>query len=216
MKNVLCFDLGNVLVSWRPPDEVVRDIVQRYGGDVNAVEQLFSNESGEKRWESIELSGVTPEAFWKRICRLTGIDETCLPLSEFMPLYVHDLQPIEPMVAFAREAQRKGFHLVVISNCDLARGQHIISFLEAFHGLQFLRVFISAREKMKKPQLINYALDVLSAEENIEPANCIFIDDVAEYVAAARAFGIDAVLHNATEDALSSLTLALREYGVII
>lgn len=215
-KKVLCLDLGNVLVSWRPPDDVIRDIVKQYGGDTEAIRALFGKESGEKVWEHLELEGITPKAFWRSVCGTAGISPIHLPLEEFMPLYVHDLRAIEPMVSWAYEAQQQGHPLVVISNCDMARGRHVTGFLESFYGLGFLRVFISFEVKIKKPALIQYALTVLREEFGIVPGECIFVDDVPRYVEEASRLGMDAICHNATKDSFEDFYVKLHDRGVIL
>lgn len=214
MKKAICLDFGNVLVSWHPPDEVIRDIVRRYGGNSVAAQGLFSKEPGEKRWERLELGGITIEEFWQSVCKISRIDQVSLPLAEFAPLYVHDLRPIEPMVELVRKAGEQGYQLIGISNCDKMRGRHIVNFLESFHEIRFLEVFISSETGVKKPDLIQYALAKLQEKHGLSTAECVFIDDVPEYVEAARRIGLDAVLFNAITERINVLTKKMEVFDI--
>lgn len=104
----------------------------------------------------------------------------------------------EAMVAAVKRAKSAGVRTGLISN-SLGAGRYDRStFPELFDG-----VVISGEEGMHKPQPEIY---LLGAERvGLEPAQCVFVDDLRENCAGAEAVGMTAILHRGAEDTIAEL-----------
>ena len=113
---------------------------------------------------------------------------------------------IEGSAELLRELQAKGYRVLALSNWSaetfpLARSRYPI--LAAFEG-----VVVSGQEGMIKPDPAIYRL--LCDRYRIAPERAVFIDDSLRNVAAARAFGMQAIHFRSPlqlRDALVSLGL---------
>jgi putative hydrolase of the HAD superfamily len=104
----------------------------------------------------------------------------------------------EVMHDLMRAARRAGLHTALLSNSwgDIYP-RHL--FPELFDA-----VVISAEVGMRKPE---QRIFLLAAELlGLEPAECVFIDDIAENVAAAQAAGLVGVLHRTAGETAEQLT----------
>jgi HAD superfamily hydrolase (TIGR01509 family) len=68
-------------------------------------------------------------------------------------------------------------------------------------------VFISGEERVGKPDLLLY--DIARWRLGVDPERCVFVDDVADNVAAARSAGMVGILHTADEPAYERAATAL-------
>jgi putative hydrolase of the HAD superfamily len=104
----------------------------------------------------------------------------------------------EPMLELIREARRAGLRTAMLSNSwggsDYPR--------ELFPELFDVTV-ISAEVGMRKPEerIFRHTATLLG----LEPAECVFIDDLAANVRAAEALGLVAVQHSAYSDTAARL-----------
>lgn len=104
----------------------------------------------------------------------------------------------EGMHDLMRAARRAGLHTALLSNSwgDIYP-RHL--FPELFDA-----VVISAEVGMRKPE---QRIFLLAAELlGLEPAECVFIDDIGENVAAAQAAGLVGVLHRTAGETTEQLT----------
>jgi putative hydrolase of the HAD superfamily len=104
----------------------------------------------------------------------------------------------EVMHDLMRAARRAGLHTALLSNSwgDIYP-RHL--FPELFDA-----VVISAEVGMRKPE---QRIFLLAAELlGLEPAECVFIDDIAENVAAAQAAGLVGVLHRTAGETAQQLS----------
>ncbi|KNZ33574.1 MAG: hypothetical protein AD742_05225 [Methylibium sp. NZG] len=181
----LVFDFAGVLFQWQPhdlvaqvlpeltptraaADQLVADIFQGYGGD----------------WSEFDRGTVAPDELAHRIARRVG------RLSAAQARAVIDavpaaLTPMAATVGLLRRLSDRGHALYFLSNMPEPYACH----LEGAHD--FLRLFhrgvISARVQMIKPDAAIFAH--AASAFGIEPAQSLFIDDMAPNVAAARAAG---------------------------
>jgi putative hydrolase of the HAD superfamily len=114
--------------------------------------------------------------------------------------------PCDPMYGVMYAARAAGLRTGLLSNSwgfsDYPR--HL------FPGL-FDAVVISAEVGMRKPEerIFRHAAGLLG----LEPAECVFIDDIEANVAAAEAIGMTAVLHREPEKTVARLGGLLRLPG---
>lgn len=82
---------------------------------------------------------------------------------------------------------------------DLKRTHDIVDFEDRF----FKKVYYSHEIRMRKPDLEIY--DYVLNDAQLDPAKTLFIDDNKDNVEAAKSIGIQAVLHDPTEEIISSI-----------
>lgn len=197
----LVFDFAGVLFRWQPheivagvlpalaptraaADRLVGDIFQGFGGD----------------WGEFDRGRLGADVLAERLARrIPGLDASrARALIDAVPL---SLAPIDGSVDLLHRLHGRGHALYFLSNMPEPYAQH----LEATHD--FLRLFrrgvFSARVKMVKPEPAIFAHAACAFD--IEPAHSLFIDDMAQNVAAARAAGWQAMLFENPADCESEL-----------
>lgn len=201
------FDFAGVLFKWRPQEMLAR-LLPAHAPDAAAAgalfERFFQNYSGD--WGDFDRGTVEAEALAERISRRTGltVDETRRVI-DGVPA---ELQPVAGTVALLQRLHAQGRPLYFLSNMPEPYAQH----LEATHD--FLGLFrdgvFSARARLCKPEPQIFAH--CTERFGIDPAQTLFIDDVAENVTAARAAGWQAVQFTDPDGCAA----ALRAQGLLV
>lgn len=187
----LLVDYGGVLTSnlWESFDEFCRGeglpegtIRRQFRDEPEALALLREMERGE----------VTEEEFERRFAARLGV----APESLITRLFA-GLKPNRPMVDAVRAAGAAGIRTGLISN-SWGRGIYQRAPLDAFD-----EVVISGDEGRHKPEPEIYHLG--AKRIGIEPARCVFVDDLRENVRGAEEVGMAAVLHRETEATVARL-----------
>ena len=183
----LVFDFGAVLFDWRPVERVAR----HFPGRASTAEQALALSQAifqHTDWQDFDR-GLQPleqvvEATAVRLALARHeVHELLAPIGE-------ELQPIAPNVSLLHALARRrdaqaGLRLFFLSNMP----QPFARTLEARHD--FLGLFdggvFSGDVKLGKPDAAIYQL--LARRHDLEPAQTLFIDDMAANVDAARALG---------------------------
>ena len=151
---------------------------------------------------ALELGECTEAEFSRELARqLVRVDGGPVPpgdlLGRMFAGTVHDLV----MHDVVRSARQAGLKTALLSNSWGGRYPR-----EKFAAL-FDAVVISAEVGMRKPEerIFRRAAELIG----LDPASCVFVDDVAENVAAARAAGLVAVHHHTAAGTAARLTALL-------
>lgn len=215
MSRIILTDMGNILTRFKMRPELIAQILAGFGVEeldwakLPATSGLVVHEKG---WYHGLDSGVfTVRQVWEQLIGHYGISNTMCPYALFVSLWCQHLQPIHGVVELYKKLQDK-FPLVVISNGDPEGVRHITHHLVGTHGLKFLEVFISGERGRKKPDLFADVMEFLR-QQNISPSDCVFIDDIHEYVAAANALGIPAIQFDGSKESATVLQFALHGLG---
>lgn len=182
------FDFGGVLFRWRPRDLLAR-LLPQHVPDEAAAERLFQTffENYQGDWGEFDRGTVEPGPLAERIARRTGLSvDEARRVIDGVPA---ELQPVPGTVDLLHTLHAQGRPLYYLSNMPEPYAQH----LEATH--HFLGLFrdgvFSARLQLCKPEPEIFAQ--AAQRFRVEPARTVFIDDMAENVAAARAAGWQAI-----------------------
>jgi 2-haloacid dehalogenase len=195
------FDVGNVLVRWDPhllyrdliPDEEKR---RWFMANVCTAAWNIEQDRGRSWADGVALLvGSHPE--WEREIR--AYDERW-----------HDTVPglVEDSVAVLAELKAKGEKVYAITNFSREKWAQCLirfPFLTSFDG-----VVVSAHEQLLKPDPAIF--HVLLQRYDLPAEGCIFVDDSARNVEAARGVGMQAVHFVEPID----LRAALRGLGVAL
>lgn len=199
IRNVV-FDMGNVLIYWRPDV-----LVQRLGVPEEDRPLLLREVFGDVNWIQLDRGSITKEEAVERMCgrlpeRLHGAARELTANWWRGPLL-----PVEGMAELVRELKGLGLGIYLLSNAGLDHPQFFdrVPGSECFDG----RV-ISAFHKLLKPQPELY--QILLREYGLKAEECFFVDDLNINVEAAMLVGMSgAVFHGA-----DGLRRSLREAGV--
>lgn len=176
------FDLGNVLLRWDPkvlygrllPDPAIRD---RFLAEICTDAWNREFDRGRSFAEGIaERIARHPE--WEAEIRAWNDH-----WHEMMP------GPIDGSMAILEKLAAAGVPLYAITNFSTEKYAETI---ERFPVLKTFRdTVVSAHERLLKPDPAIYR--VLLERNHLDPATCLFVDDIAENVEGARAVGMKAV-----------------------
>lgn len=188
----IIFDIGRVIVALDPARALSAFQGASAGaGAAGAGEKL----SGERIWAAIQLDllwkgfqegRVSPQEWYLNLTRRFGVR---VSFEEFVAAWnsVIRPEPLLPDLLFERLSRR--CRLVLLSNTDPIHVAH----MEA--NFSFMRYFpariYSCEVRATKPSPVIYRAALRAADA---PASRVmFVDDVREYVLAARRMGLDGV-----------------------
>jgi len=146
----------------------------------------------------LELGETTPAEFERELARELAERGSPVPAAGLLARMLDGLQALDAsMIGLVRRARDHGLRTALLSN---SWGEHYPSELE--DGL-FDAVVISGRVGMRKPEerIFRHVCDLLE----LEPAECVFVDDLARNVHAAAAAGMVGVLHRSYPETLFEL-----------
>ena len=214
MSRYILTDMGNILTRFKLRPNVIGEILAGFGVATRNWAKLPADPVAphEEGWyHGLDLGMFSLYDVWKQLTAHGNIPETACPFPLFVSLWCRHLEPIEGVARLYQRLQQE-FPLVVISNGDSEGVRHIAFHLADVYGLRFRKVFISGEYGRKKPDLFNDVLAFLYAE-NVNPADCVFVDDIEAYVDAATKIGIPAIQFDGSKQDASVLKEALVKLG---
>jgi putative hydrolase of the HAD superfamily len=192
-KKGLLVDFGGVLTT--NVFESFRAFCESEGIDPDSVRKLFREDpEALQLLRRLETGELTEHEFSTLFAPLLGIQTP----DGLVDRLFAGMEPDTPMIDALRNARAGGIRTGLISN-SWGKGRYDRdSFPELFDG-----VVISGEVGLHKPQPEIFRL---GAERiALDPAECVFVDDLRENCAGAEAVGMTAVLHRNTDDTLDRL-----------
>ena len=180
----LVFDLGGVVLRWRPDEFLVRWLPERAPDAAAALAlaaAVFEGFGGD--WAEFDRGRLEAAVLARRIAARTGLPlETARHLIDAIP---GELQPMDDTVALLERLRRAGQTLCFLSNMPAPYADH----LQATHAVlgAFEAGLYSSRIGLIKPEpaLFEHAASVFGAAS----AELLLIDDNPANVVAAREAG---------------------------
>jgi putative hydrolase of the HAD superfamily len=182
IRNVV-FDLGGVLLRWRP-----QEIIDAFYADADMRATLRREAFQHPDWIELDRGTIDEAMAGERFARRLG-----RPPTEMAELFVRvreSLTPVPETVEVVRRLRARRLPLYVLSNM----AEPIFPYLEArydFFGL-FDGLVISGAIKLVKPE--SAIFEHLTRRFAISAAETAFVDDLPANVAAARELGFATVL----------------------
>jgi len=132
-------------------------------------------------------------------------------LHRFREIWFEALEPNEPMLALMRELSERGYRMAILTNNvreweELWRSKLPVDEI-------FELVVDSAWVGMRKPEPEIYTLTIDRLDSDLDPAQCLFIDDNELNVDAARDLGLKAVRFESNEQAIPEIREVLSLDG---
>lgn len=195
------FDMGNVLVHYRP-----RRLVQLVGAAEEDQPLLLREVFGSVEWVRLDRGCMESE-------------EAIAAMSARLPRRLHpaartlvegwwklELAPVEGMEALVGEVKALGLGVYLLSNATV----HLPEYFDQIPGSQYFdgRV-VSADWKLLKPQPEIYR--TLLREYGLRPEECFFVDDLNVNVEGACHVGMTGAVFDGD---MARLRRALQEAGV--
>lgn len=182
MINTVIFDIGNVLVDFDWNGFIHR----MFPGQVELIEEINSAVWGGGRWDSLD-AGKDPEKVFAEII-------SCAPKreKELRKVFAEagDILKKRPEVpAWLNSLKDRGYRLLYLSNYShyvMEANPGVLDFLPLMDGGVF-----SCDVYMIKPQRGIY--ECLAKKYNLEPSECVFIDDLAKNINAALELGFHGI-----------------------
>ena len=177
IKNII-FDLGNVLIRFKPEEFINKNIKEEYR------EKFFNVIFKGQEWADLDRGVLEYNDAIKIFSE--KIPECSLEIKKIFDNYILDvLEPIEKNIEIMKSLKGK-YKLYVLSNF------HYPAFDYIFKNWEFFKYFdgkiVSGHCKLLKPEKEIYKL--LCSTYSLKPDECVFIDDTKVNIESAEKFGI--------------------------
>ena len=190
------FDMGNVLVSFCH-DRMCRQMGTLCELSGPEVRRLLIDTG--LQWD-FERGQVTPDEFHLKFeeAVATKVDQRELALAS-ADIFTPNVS-LQPVLA---ELKARGHRLVLLSNTTIWHFEFVRDHFDVLKP--FDDFVLSCHAGAMKPDAPIYeaALRVI----HCDPGDCFYTDDIPDYIAAARKYGLDAEVFTDTADLISQLQL---------
>ena len=189
IKNIV-FDIGNVLTdfTWNAH-------IHRFGFPEEICERLANATVKSPKWGEYDRGVLSDEEI------VNGFVENDPGIEKEIRLMNQDLSTIVTRVDYAipwlQELKARGFHVYYLSNFSgkvEREGAHALDFIPYMDG-----GILSYTVKLIKPDPAIY--QCLTDRYGLNPAECLFLDDLAENVEAAKRCGWQGIVFTSKEEA---------------
>ena len=194
IKNVV-FDFGNVLVDWDP----AYLFLPYFNGDKEKC-RFFTDNVCNREW-------------FTRMDRGEDMDQCVAELQETYPQYADAVAAfrdrwfemcngdIPGMLEIIQDLKKKGVGVYGLTNWPAATFDETRRRFKTIASID--NIVVSSRVKLAKPEPEIYKL--LISRYNLNPAECVFIDDRKDNVDAAIRLGMSGIVYPGTADGLSEI-----------
>lgn len=173
IKNII-FDLGNVLISFRP------DLfLSKYTNNKIRINRFMSNIIQADIWLQLDRGRISLKHAQQQFLSVYPEEADLVIL--FFNRWKEILTPILKNVNILKELKSKGYKLYVLSNFIKEAFDYVkecYDFFSLFDG-----IVISCEIKLVKPELEIY--QYILQKYNLIPEESVFIDDIAEFTIQA-------------------------------
>lgn len=190
----MLFDFGGVLTTsvW----DSFAAFCRSEGLDPDAIKSLFrSDPEALKELRGLETGELSESDFEDTFGKRLGLEN---PEGLIDSMFT-GMKPLEPMVDAVRQIRASALLTGLVSNSWSTAHYDRKLLAELFDA-----VVISAEVGLHKPQPEIYRLAAERLE--VEPAECIFVDDLQENCEGAEAVGMTAIRHRDAQDTIARLT----------
>jgi putative hydrolase of the HAD superfamily len=169
--------------------------------------QRIAERDGAHPLFELEKGNITEPAFLAQLSEAVEPKLGRKPeMHRFKEIYFEALHPNEPMIDLMRELGERGYRMALLTNNVREWEPYWRSMLPVDEIFEL--VVDSGFVGMRKPEPEIYEL-TLQRLNGIDPAECLFVDDVEVNVDAARALGMSAVQFRDSSQAIAEIESAL-------
>lgn len=178
------FDMGNVLMDFSPDY-----ILSRYTSDVTQIERFKRILFGSV-WQQLDNGDISFEEAKNALIKKVQPEEATLLSTIIDTWHLHKV-PRQDMLEIVKELKGQGYGIYLCSNAAKRFYEYMNNY-EVFD--YFNDIVISADIQISKPDLGIY-MHVLT-KNNLNPEECLFIDDINANIEGARKCGIAGYHYN--------------------
>ncbi|MCX6253751.1 MAG: HAD family phosphatase [Bacteroidia bacterium] len=184
IKNIV-FDLGNVLISFKPSEFFSK---KNYPENIKAT--ILSDIFGSEEWLLLDNGKINTQEAIDGIALKSSLKKE--EIAHIFNLRTELMFPLDQNVRLLPELKKQGFRLYFLSNFPMD------IFEEVKTGYYFFKYFdggiISAEAKFSKPDSRIY--EIVLEKYSLNPGECLFVDDIEINVRAAEATGMKGFVTN--------------------
>ena len=192
MIKTIIFDLGNVIVN---VDKSKFRMFSRYSN--KSVKQITKCIEESTLMKSFERGELSEEDYYKKVSKELNLK---MDFEKFKSISCGIFSPRKDVEKLIRKLKKR-FRLVLLSNTDAIHFEFIkknYKILNAFDDY-----VLSYKEGCRKPNPLIFLKAIKKAKTS--PFNCLYFDDISEFVLAARMLGIKAFQYKNFEKLRSDL-----------
>ena len=193
MIKAIIFDFGNVICT--VGNNIFLEKISKFTDKTisELKELIYLSDLPEK----YEMGLLSSDEFFNEIVKKCNLS---ISKSEFIKAYTDIFTPIQTTFNLIRKLKTK-YKVALLSNTSEWDFEYGIKPIEVFN--LFDAVSLSFKVKAMKPKNKIF-LDSLS-KLNLKPEECVYIDDIEEYVEAANQMGIHGIHYISYEKLINSL-----------
>lgn len=199
MIRTVFFDMGNVLVHFSH-ERMCRQIGELCGRDADTIRRLLFDTGLQFDFERGRLSEAEMH---ERVQTAVGCELDYGRMVRAVSDIFHLNESIVPVV---QAVKAHGLRTVLLSNTCVSHLNWVQSKFTILAGFDHFVTSCGVGAIKPEPAIFEAAL----AAAHCEPGECFYTDDIAEYVTAARTYGIDAEVYTDT----LALVEHLRKRGI--
>jgi len=196
------FDLGGVLLDWRPAN-----VFAKCFRDLDSQEAARNAILMHDDWRSFDRGDISEPDLIARVCGRTSL--SALDVQQVLDTIRDSLVELPETVDVLRELSARGVRLYCLSNMPVSIFQCVrerCSFWNVFSG-----VVISGEVGLIKPE--HAVFEHLLARYKLNAIETAFVDDHPENIVGAKAVGLEAILFRSADQCRRDLAafLATKE-----
>ena len=200
IRNII-FDLGNVLLNFKP-----EKFLLRYIKDEKYIQNFISKVIRNKIWFNLDRGTISLENAKNEFIKKYPEDNSFI--ITFFKHWMEMLTPIKENVKILHDLKVNGYKTYILSNFikeTFELMQKKYEFFSLFDGK-----IISGQEKVIKPEIEIY--QKLINKYNLVPEECVFIDDIRSFLFRARKLNMKTILFSPN----TNLRIELRKLDINI
>ena len=195
---VLTTPLGNSFAAWQRESGIPLE-------DLGKAMAAATERHGEHPLFVLEKGEISQAEFLRRVDAEMGEERS---LNGMLDVYFDHLERNHEMIDLMRDLRDRGLRMALLTNNVREWEPRWRALLPEIDEI-FEVVVDSAFVGMRKPEPEIYTLTVERLGGGLEPADCVFVDDIAINCDAASELGMAAVVFETTEQARAEIEAAV-------
>jgi putative hydrolase of the HAD superfamily len=182
MIKAIIFDIGNVILHFT--NDVYREKIAKLAGKTaEEIKKIINIDSDiTKRFESGEING---QQFYEELSLICGIN---IPYLELKTIYSKDKYSRVEGTKELIEKLKTNYRVSILSNTSEWDWDYVIQAAPEILTFETITTSFGAKAMKPKKEIFEDGLTKL----NLKAEECVFVDDILEYVQAAKELGFNA------------------------
>ncbi len=201
IKNIV-FDLGNVLISFKPSE-----YFEKSDYPENIRTTILTDIFGSKEWLLIDNGEITTSEAINSIALRSSLKKD--EIARIFNLRTDMMFPLDLNVKLLPELKKRAFKLYYLSNFP------IDIFEEVRTGYYFFKYFdgglISSEAKYSKPDSRFY--EILLEKYSLNPQECLFVDDIEINVITAEGLGMKGIFTRGSQEISGEIEESIKNFN---